>query len=91
VSSRPRFVLAIALLLILIMAAVGTIQNQKAVAQGLIDKIKKFVNSIIDKCTHTVRTGSGGAACTKNVNQDTRFFVLRCFSPRIRRCEVKSK
>jgi len=51
-----------ALSLILVMAVVGTVQNQKAVAQGgLIDKVQQFVKRVIEKCTHTVSTSSGTA------------------------------
>jgi hypothetical protein len=63
VSSRPAFVVTIALSLILVMAVAGTVQYQKAVAQGgLIDKVQQFVKSVIEKCMHTVST-SGGTAC----------------------------
>lgn len=66
VSSRPAFVVTIALSLILVMAVVGTVQNQSAVAQGgLIDKVQQFVNNIIKKCSHTVSTSSG-TACHGN-------------------------
>jgi hypothetical protein len=67
VSSRPRFVLAITLSLILLTATIAdTLQYQKAYAQGgLIDNIKKFVTSIIEKCTRTVSTSSG-TACNGN-------------------------
>lgn len=59
-SSRPAFVVTIALSLILAIAVVGTVQNQKAVAQGgLIDKVQQFVKSVKEKCTHTVSTNSG--------------------------------
>ena len=41
VSSRPAFVVTIALSLILVMAVIGTVQNQKAITQGgILDKIE---------------------------------------------------
>jgi hypothetical protein len=53
VSSRPAFVVTIALSLIIVMAVVGTVQNQKAIAQGrIIDKIKN--ESIIQKLDASV-------------------------------------
>jgi hypothetical protein len=66
-SSRPALVVTIAISLILVVAVVGTVQNQKVVAQGgLIDKVQQFVNRVIEKCTHTVSTSGGGTTCNGN-------------------------